>query len=313
MRDRRNLDVTSWGQICVDHIFQLAPDQRPRAGRELYCESYSTALGGGAGIVAVTLARMGYRAGLVSRVGADAPGITLLAQLRAEGVDVSHLEVLRDRATDVSVAFTSAADRGFLSHMAASRALDTVGMDSPCLARTRHLHLCLSTTEGPDHWRGLLRQAHQEGTTVSIDLGWRDEWDPRLCSWLSEADILFPNKDEALRLAHTRSLDRAMRMLGAGGAVVVVKRGSEGVSACHQGHRHDFPSLPVAQVVDPTGAGDSFAAGFLWAWLGGCTLGAALAAGSLCGARCVEQIGGLVKPPSQAELETSMAPFGAAR
>jgi len=300
--DTRSLDVTSYGQITVDHIFHTLAGAQPRLGREMFADSYTTALGGGAGIVAVTLARLGLRSGLVSRVGADAAGVGLLNQVRAEGVDVSHVEILRDRGTDISVAFTCAKDRGFLSHTEASRALDTLSMDSWCLAKSRHLHLCLSATDDPTHWLGLLRQAHAVGTSVSVDLGWQTSWDRRLCAWLGEADIIFPNEVEAQRLAHTRSLDRALAMLGAQGATVVIKRGGKGVIAYAKGVRAEMEPLPVREVVDTTGAGDMFAAGFLWARLHGYALAECLLAGSLCGARCVEQAGGLARPPSVVEL-----------
>jgi ribokinase len=309
MESIRPMDVTCYGQICVDHIFHTDTGRQPRLGRETFAESYTTALGGGAGIVAITLARLGLRSALVSRVGADAAGIGLLAQLRAERVDIEHVEVLRDKPTDISVAFTCETDRGFLSHLAASRVLDTVRMDSPCLARNRHLHLCLSPTDDPEHWRGLIRQAHEVGTTVSVDLGWQEVWDRRWCSWMGEADVIFPNEPEALHLAHTRSLERAMALLGASGAIVVVKRGAKGASAYHVGTRRDLPSMPIRAVVDSTGAGDMFAAGFLWAYLGGRSLCAALAAGSLCGARCVEQTGGLALPPTQSEFDAAMAAY----
>ncbi|MDB5076596.1 MAG: ribokinase [Chloroflexi bacterium] len=305
----QRLDVMCYGQICIDHIFHSDQAIQPRLGREMFAKAYTTALGGGAGIVAVTLSRLGLRSGLVSRVGADAPGVGLLAQLRTDGVDVSHVELLRDHATDISVAFTCAKDRGFLSHIAASRVLDHLEMDSSCLAECRHVHLCLSPTEDPAHWSGLLRQAHEVGATVSIDLGWQERWDPDLCTMLGEADIIFPNEPEALRLANTRSLDRALRLLGARGTLVVVKRGSRGVAAYCDGKRRDLPALPVQQVIDPTGAGDMFAAGFLWSHLSGNSLCASLAAGSYCGARCVEQAGGLAPAPRRGELDTVMREF----
>jgi sugar/nucleoside kinase (ribokinase family) len=103
-----------------------------------------------------------------------------------------------------------------------------------------------------------------------------------------------------------RSLARACTVLGQRGAIVVVTRRARGVIGYHRGHRIGLPALSVHQVADPTGAGDMFAAGFLWAYLTGRSLRACLLAGSLCGARCVEQVGGLAAPPTQAELEASM-------
>jgi sugar/nucleoside kinase (ribokinase family) len=303
------LDVLSYGQICVDHIFRSDQNIRPRMGRETFASTYNTGLGGGAGIVAVTLARLGMLSGLVSRVGADTAGVGLLAQLRGEGVDIAHVDVLRDFSTDVSVAFSSAKDRGFLSHIAASKVLDQLAIDSTCLAACRHLHLCLSPTEDSPHWNGLVRQAHAVGTTVSIDLGWQEHWDERMCEMLGEADIVFPNEPEAQRLTRTRSLDRALRILGVRGAIVVIKRGGRGVAAYHLGQRRDLPAMPVGEVVDSTGAGDMFAAGFLWAHLSGHSLCASLAAGSLCGARCVEHSGGLATPPARAVLDAAMSQY----
>ncbi|MGH2344918.1 MAG: carbohydrate kinase family protein [Chloroflexota bacterium] len=308
--DGHCLDVTCYGQITVDHIFHTEPTARPRLGRETFADSYTTALGGGAAIVAVTLARLGLRSALVSRVGADTAGIGLLNQVRAEGVDVAHVEILRDRATDISVAFTSARDRGFLSHTEASRVLDTLVMESACLARNRHLHLCLSSTDDPAHWSGLVHQAHAVGTTVSIDLGWQTTWDRGLCARLAEADLIFPNELEARHITHTRSLDRALALLGARGATVVIKRGSLGVVAQRRGERVEMPPLPVREVVDTTGAGDMFAAGFLWAHIHQFGLRGCLAAGSLCGARCVEQTGGLARPPTVQELQQLLDTLG---
>jgi sugar/nucleoside kinase (ribokinase family) len=243
---------------------------------------------------------------VVSRVGDDAAGRGLLAQLRAAGVDSSQVEVAAAETTDISVAFTGPTDRGFLSHRGAGDQLAPQLLDAARLARPCHVHLCIGDAGDGAAWRGLLRRARAAGATVSVDLGWQAAWDRGLPGWLSEADVLFPNEQEALRLAHTRSLARACAVLGRRGAIVVVTRGARGVIGYHRGACIDLPALPVRQVADPTGAGDMFAAGFLWAHLTGRPLRACLLAGSLCGARCVEQLGGLATPPTRAELEALM-------
>jgi sugar/nucleoside kinase (ribokinase family) len=298
--------VVCHGPICVDHIFDLGAQMRPKLGREVFARSYRTMLGGGAGITAITLARLGLPSAVVSRVGDDAEGRGLLTQLRAAGVDISQVELALAETTDISVAFTGPTDRGFLSHRSAGRQIAPQLGDAACLARTRHVHLCIGDASDGETWRRLLHRAHAAGATVSVDLGWQATWDRGLPRWLSEADVLFPNEQEALRLAHTRSLARACAVLGQRGAIVVITRGARGVIGYHHGHRIELPALPVHQVADPTGAGDMFAAGFLWAHLTGRSLLACLLAGSLCGARCVEQVGGLATPPSQAELEAIM-------
>ena len=76
-------------------------------------------------------------------------------------------------------------------------------------------------------------------------------------------DLLFANEDEALQLTGRADPDSALTELAAKVDTLVVTRGAEGATAIEHGERISIPAAPVAQVVDTTGAGDLFAAGFL--------------------------------------------------
>jgi sugar/nucleoside kinase (ribokinase family) len=104
-------------------------------------------------------------------------------------------------------------------------------------------------------------------------------------------DILFANEDEVLQLTAGSDLDQALATLSAKIATLVVTRGAAGAIAIEQGKRIEIPAAPVARVVDTTGAGDLFAAGFLAARCRGHGLERCLESGSLAAAEVISHFG----------------------
>lgn len=87
---------------------------------------------------------------------------------------------------------------------------------------------------------------------------------PALKELLARVDVLFVNEEEAQKLAHTTNNIRAALSLAAmGPRVVLLKKGEHGTLLCTAGRVYPFPAFPVKTVKDPTGAGDTFAGGFL--------------------------------------------------
>jgi sugar/nucleoside kinase (ribokinase family) len=104
-------------------------------------------------------------------------------------------------------------------------------------------------------------------------------------------DLLLPNKDELFRITRRSNLDDALTELSSTVPVIAVKCGSEGAVVQSGKHRIRVPGVPV-RPVDTIGAGDSFNAGFLAAWLSGCTLEESARAGNITGALSTLQPGG---------------------
>jgi sugar/nucleoside kinase (ribokinase family) len=140
----------------------------------------------------------------------------------------------------------------------------------------------------------IFAEVRAAGATTSVDPNWdpSGRWDDALLRLLASVDVFLPNEMEALSLAHISELDRAIaRLREAGAGVVVVKRDGDGAVAADgsgivriEGH--------VVPVVDGTGAGDAFDAGFLASWLAGEPLERSLAVGNACGAAAVGAPGG---------------------
>jgi sugar/nucleoside kinase (ribokinase family) len=104
-------------------------------------------------------------------------------------------------------------------------------------------------------------------------------------------DILFGNEDEVRHLTGCGALDECIAALSPKVASVVITRGAAGALAIEDGARVEIPAAPVGKIVDTTGAGDLFAAGFIGARCRGRDLGACLEAGSLCAAEVISHFG----------------------
>jgi sugar/nucleoside kinase (ribokinase family) len=132
---------------------------------------------------------------------------------------------------------------------------------------------------------------------------------------LQAADIFFPNATEARRIAQVDDVEEAARALAAmgsigrtdGGPIVALKLGADGALAC----RADGPIVRVRAMpihsTDTTGAGDSFDAGFLQAWLDGGNLRESLELGAVCGALSTRRSGGVDGQATLAEARMSLA------
>jgi adenosine kinase len=136
--------------------------------------------------------------------------------------------------------------------------------------------------------------ARDSGTLVAFsgsDPAWVDLQGDAMRAMLARADILFANEQEALGLAEVSDLDEAVRVLGQRCPVVAVTRGARGCIVSSSGETITVPAVPVERVVDTTGAGDSFAAGFLYGVVTGRGPEVSARLGAIAAAEIVSHIG----------------------
>ena len=245
--------------------------------------------------VAVGLVAAGHRAVWASRLGDDPLGMRLCSELERRGV---QLWVERDANAPTGVMFKdpgvessavyyyrrgSAASRmapGFLSPPALEgvRIVHTTGI-TPALSDT-----CLSMVDQ------LFEDAHSAGATVSFDVNdrrplWSREHAAATLARLADAaDITFVGRDEAERIWGTATPDEIRRFLPRC-PLLVVKDGDVGATAYLAGDAPVFVPAPRVEVVEPVGAGDAFASGFLAATLEDRPLDERLVAGHAAAAR----------------------------
>jgi sugar/nucleoside kinase (ribokinase family) len=160
-------------------------------------------------------------------------------------------------------------------------------------ARARHLHLSsyfLQEALRPDV-PALLEQVHALGLTTSADTGHdpAERWE--IDGLLEGLDVFLPNEVEALAITGAQTAEEALERLAPRVPLAVIKRGAWGASAARGAERVHVEGFQ-ARVLDTTGAGDAFDAGFLSAWLGGNDLPGCVGHGNACGALAVAHLGG---------------------
>lgn len=267
-------------------------------------------IGGSGAIFAAGAARLELRTALIAVVGDDVLGRFQLDALARRGVDVSGVMVDPERATGLSVILTRPDDRAILTSVGTIDALERQLVDMRRLRGARHVHV---TSYFLQHrlrpgLPALLADARAAGLSTSLDTNWdpTDEWDAGLEEVLEHVDVLLPNAAEARRIAGVTNTEAAVRALAERVPVVAVKLGADGAIAAIAGDVFRAPAHPV-EVVDATGAGDSFDAGFLagraWDW----PVERALALACACGSLSTRAVGGVDAQPT---LEEGLALAG---
>lgn len=269
------------GRLYCDLVFADAP-RLPTPGTEVFAPHLSLHAGGGAFITAATLVSLGHEAWQFSVLPAAPFDTQIRSELQKYGVTSDPCKAASAGVDpQITVAIGSGNDRAFLTRIdgPALPALSEIDFNG-----FAHLHIgeLRTLVEHP----ALIRNARAAGLTISLDCGWQDSFDAQDAELIASVDVFLPNDSEVA------ALDKA-GISSSCAPLTVVKCGAEGARA----KRRDDSNwtvrsgLPV-QVVDATGAGDAFNAGFLSGWFSGATLDACLAEGNTCGAKAVQATGG---------------------
>jgi sugar/nucleoside kinase (ribokinase family) len=290
-----SFDVTIAGEINLDLVLYGLPREVP-VEREVLASGFEVTLGSSSAILAHNLAALGIATGFITRVGRDELGQLALNRLAESGVELSRV-VRADNATKtgVTILLHHGSERHILTYPGTMFEMSRSDLDIEYLASARHFHLSslfLHRALQAD-LPALFRELKSRGLTLSLDTNDdpEDKWNGVLPQLLPYIDILLPNKDELCRIARRDNLDDALAELSSIVPVIAVKCGSEGAVVQNGKHRIQVPGVAV-RPVDTIGAGDSFNAGFLAAWLSGCSLEESARAGNVTGALSTQRPGG---------------------
>ncbi|MBP2551610.1 sugar/nucleoside kinase (ribokinase family) [Neorhizobium galegae] len=288
--------VLSIGRVYCDLIF-TGLDEMPVLGRELFAGGMDIAAGGGAFIAAAHVAHLGRKAALVARLGTDALSVGVRDEIERTGVDLRFADYAADAGPQVTVAAVVGQERAFLTRRAGEVCPTTLEV-ALSWDEARHLHIAEYATlhEIPD----LVVRAKAKGLTVSLDPSWDASliYDPALLSRCEGVDVFLPNLEEAEAITGSPDPEMALRMLKSTFPIVVLKGGASGAWAASGDVLLHVPAKSVP-VVDTTGAGDAFNAGFLNEWLGKSLLSDCLSAGIDAGSLAVQTAGGATALPKR--------------
>ena len=267
-------DVVCLGILVAD-VWARPVDDWPERGRLAVVGETGIGLGGCAANTAISLARLGVPTAVQGCVGQDGFGDLVLDWLRRDGIETGAIQRTAAAGTSTTlILIDSTGERTYIHCFGADGHIDAGALDMATIRAARVLHLAgvlLMPGFDGDPQARVLAEAQAAGVTTCVDTAWDDtgRWIQAVGPLLPHTDLFLPSLPEAQKLT---GLDRpeevAQALLDAGAKLVGLKMGPEGSYVRTAEVELRLPAYPV-EVIDGSGAGDAFVAGFLYGHLQG--------------------------------------------
>lgn len=271
--------------------------------------------GGSAANTVAGISVLGGKCAFIGQVADDQLGQVFAHDIRASGIRFDTAVRAGEPTTARCLIFvTPDGQRTMNTFLGASQFLPEAALDRDLIASGAILYLegYLWDPEEPRAaMRAAIRIAREAGRKVAFTLSdvfciSRHGDDFRTLITDGQVDILFANENELLALAQVEDFDAAVDKVAAQVPVLVVTRSEHGAIAVTDGVRTHVPAEPIERVVDTTGAGDLFAAGFLHGQAQGRTVEQSLRMGALCAAEIISHYGARPEVDLKALIETKL-------
>jgi sugar/nucleoside kinase (ribokinase family) len=302
------LDCLCAGIIVADTVCRPI-DRFPSPGGLGLTEQIDLTVGGCAANVATDLAKLGRRVAITGVIGDDVFGRAVCDMMTSDGVNCEGLNLSSVRQTAATMIVNiQNEDRRFIHVLGANNEFTGLEVTADQLARTKILSIGgygLVDSFTVENALQLLQAAKSAGVTTVLDvvLAKPLDFEKQLAPLLPLADYFLPNEDEAKMLTGLEDpVQQAQRFREAGANTVIVTCGENG-AVLHSDNVHCRSEVYTVDVVDTTGSGDAFVAGFIHGLLLDSDLETCLKFGSALGAICVQSPGATTGIPLASELE----------
>ena len=292
-------DLLLLGDYFFDIIFSGLVEF-PSLGREVYSDSI-TSTGGAMFITASSLRRLGANITWIAQFGNDPYSRFVYDLAVSEGIDLSLARFFDAPYRRITSSMPLHGERAFLTYVDPEPE-DMFDFWLHIVKTTDYRHIHLGGLEPPELIAPIFKTARARGATISMDC----QDDPLLCldcdwqEFLSMVDIFMPNTREALMITKLDNVEDAALLLSKWVGKVVIKDGANGVWVASKNALLHSPAIDAGQVVDTTGAGDCFNAGFLFGHIvEGQPDEVSARYGNICGGLSVTGIGGATNVPTR--------------
>lgn len=315
------IDVVALGHPLVDVLTHESDDVVARAGLErgamtmvdaarsdeIYAQlgPAQETSGGSAANTTVGVASFGGTAAFIGRIADDAFGKVFAHDLRAAGVEYDVSPATDGSPTGRCLVIVAAdAERTMCTYLGAGAEIDPKDVDADRIGGAAVTYLEGYLWDEPaakDAIRRAASLAKEAGRKVAFTLSdpfcverHRDEFRELVAS---SVDVLFANEDEITMLYEVDTFDDAARLASESCEIAVLTRGAAGSVVVNGRERHEIAAVPIAKLVDTTGAGDLYAAGFLFGLTHGHDLATCGNLGSLGAAEVISHLGARPQAP----------------
>ncbi|OPH52058.1 carbohydrate kinase [Paenibacillus ferrarius] len=294
----KKFDAVVIGDVNIDLVV-VGCNQIPQPGQEIFVENIRMHVGGGAALFTISLAKLGLHTAFNGVLGDDLYGHYIREQFARYGIDTSLIRTSPTSHTGITIAINPELDRSFITYAGSNSELQAGDLDIAQVALGRHVHVTgYRGRRNHDEFVAMVKKLKKTGVTVSCDVGWDDtgEWHSGVFELMGYIDVFLMNETEAFHYTGIEHIDDSLRYMGGFCRHVVIKLGPKGAITMKDGLQLAHSGF-VVDVVDTTGAGDSFNAGYLYGYLTGQSVESCLLYGNVCGAMSVGSYGGSTGTP----------------
>lgn len=300
----KRFDVVGFGALNVDKLYKVNKIAGPE--EEGFVIDFKEECGGSAANTMVGLARLGCKVGFVGKVAMDREGKMLIEDFQKEGVNTEGIIKVKTGRSSTVMGFVD--EKGERALYVDSGVNDTIKLEEinmEYVSNTRFLHLTSFVGERSFENQKKIVENLPKEVKVSLDPGalYADKGMEKLSSIVKRSYVMMPNAMELKRLTEKRDYTAgAEKLLDMGVRVVAVKLGSKGCYVTDGNEKHHIEALKV-RVVDTTGAGDAFCAGFLYGLINGKSLYDCGRIGNFVASRCIMKMGARAGLPRLDDLK----------
>jgi len=299
----KRFDVVGFGALNIDKLFKV--NKIAGADEEGFIIDCEEACGGSAANTIVGLARLGCKTGFIGKVADDREGRMLIEDFKREGVDASGIILARDGRSGTVMGFVD--DKGERALYVDPGVNDTIEfneINKEYAFQTNFLHLTSFVGEKPLQAQKKLAELLPENVNISLDPGelYARKGLNALKPIINKTFVFMPNEKELEILTGKANYEKgAETLLKRGVKVVAVKLGSRGCYVTNGKERLHIDAFKV-KVVDTTGAGDAFCAGFLYGLIKNKSLKECGKIGNFVASQCIMKMGARTGLPTQIDL-----------
>lgn len=303
------IDVLTVGILVAD-IIARPVNKIPKRGKLENTSEISIHAGGCAFNTGLVLSKLGLKVGVAGRLGRDYMGNFLLERLSQGNVNTQSITFDNEALTSASLVMVDPrGERSFIHNMGANANFLEKHIDYDLVEEAKLIFVggsMLMPSFDGEETRAFLKKCKDMDKITALDTAWDStgQWMKNLRPALPYIDYFMPSYEEACKFSNEEDLDKiADYFLNKGPHTIVIKLGEKGSFAKNvEGERYLVPAFENINLIDSTGAGDSFCAGFLMSIIRGWDLQKSLEFANAVGAHCCMKLGATSMETNELEI-----------
>jgi ribokinase len=298
----KRVDIIGLGEVVIDWVTEIPNFPRPDEKVDAISENYFS--GGVTANFLVATARLGGSCGFIGAVGDDSYGDYLIKDFKRESIDTTFTIKKLNKKTPVNFIFIAKGEKTIIQspHMLTTK-IESNDLNIEYIINSKILH---TTMIHPKITEYAINVAKKNDVKITIDLesqiakrGWE-----KLKTMILSADVLIPNREGAKLITANQNVKESAKILVKKGIpIVIITLGKEGVLVTTKKYQKRISAFKVDNIVDTTGAGDTFNGAFSFAyWIKHWDLEIACKYANAAAALKIQRLGARTGMPSQKEL-----------